>query len=86
MERGKQWWIAEEFCSTLDRDTVKIMAFSIQKLTRKSGKAVIFAATHTDLFEDLRSSVHIHKRSGKVIAVNYYLDETTKQCSLVKEM
>ena len=85
-ESGKQWWIADEFCSTLDRDTAKIVAFNIQKLARKSGKAVIVATTHTDLFEDLKPSVHIHKRFGKEISVNYYLNELNHESSLVKKM
>jgi ABC-type lipoprotein export system ATPase subunit/GNAT superfamily N-acetyltransferase len=86
MESGKQWWLADEFCSTLDRDTAKIVAFNMQKLARKSGKAVIVATTHTDLTEDLKPSVHIHKRFGREIEVNYYPNDINKQCSLVKEM
>jgi len=55
----------EEFCAVLDQDTAKIVAFNKQKLTRKSSKGVIVATTHTDLFEDLKPSVHIHKQFGK---------------------
>jgi ABC-type transport system involved in cytochrome c biogenesis ATPase subunit/predicted N-acetyltransferase YhbS len=86
MESGKQWWIADEFCSTLDRDTAKIVAFNMQKLARKSGKAIIVATTHTDLFEDLKPSVHIHKRFGKEITVNHYPNELNRECSLIKEV
>jgi ABC-type ATPase with predicted acetyltransferase domain len=86
MESGKQWWIADEFCSTLDRDTAKIVAYNMQKLARQTGKSVIVATTHTDLFEDLRPSVHIHKRFGKEISVNYYPNELNRECSLTKEM
>jgi len=86
MESGKQWWIADEFCSTLDRDTAKIVAFNTQKLARKNGKAVIVATTHTDLFQDLNPSAHIHKRFGKEITVNYYPNIPAKEWSLIKEM
>ncbi len=86
MESQKQWWIADEFCSMLDRDTAKIVAFNIQKIARQMGKAVIVATTHTDLFEDLKPSVHIHKRFGKEINVNYYTNQSAKECSLAKEM
>jgi len=86
IESDKQWWIMDEFCSTLDRDTAKIVAFNVQKLARKLGKAVIVATTHTDLFEDLKPSVHIHKRFGKEIEVKYYPNEINRECSLVKEM
>ncbi len=86
IESGAQWWIMDEFCSTLDRDTAKIVAFNVQKLARKLGKAVIAATTHTDLFEDLAPSVHIHKRFGKEICVKYYPSQESGQCSLLEEM
>ena len=86
MESGRQWWVADEFCSMLDRDTARIVAFNLQKIARQMGKAVIVATTHTDLFEDLNPSVHVHKRFGKEIIVNYYSNEPAKECSLTKEM
>jgi ABC-type lipoprotein export system ATPase subunit/GNAT superfamily N-acetyltransferase len=86
IESDAQFWIMDEFAATLDRDTAKIVAFNLQKLARQQGKAVLAATTHTDLLEDLNPSVHIHKRFGKEIAVNYYLNEPARECSLVKEM
>jgi len=86
MESGKQWWIADEFCSMLDRDTARIVAFNLQKIARQMGKAVIVATTHIDLFEDLKPSVHIHKRFGKEISVNYYSNASATECSLTEEM
>ena len=86
IESGKQWWIIDEFASTLDRDTAKIVAFNLQKIARKMGRAVIAATTHTDLFENLKPSVHIHKRFGKEIKVQYYPNTINKTCSLTKEM
>jgi ABC-type ATPase with predicted acetyltransferase domain len=86
IESRKQWWIADEFCATLDRDSARIVSFNIQKLARNLGKAVVVATTHTDLFDDLNPSVHIHKRYGKEITVNYYPNQPSKECSLVEEM
>ena len=86
VESGKQWWVADEFCATLDRDTAKIVAFNVQKLARTLGKAVVVATTHTDLFEDLKPSVHIHKRFGKEISIVYYTSEPARECSLMSEM
>jgi len=86
VETGKQFWVMDEFCATLDRDTAKIVAFNVQKLARQEGKAVLAATTHTDLLEDLKPSVHIHKRFGKEIQVQYYPNEINKECSLVREM
>jgi len=86
MESKAQFWIMDEFAATLDRDTAKIVAYNLQKLARQQGKAVLAATTHTDLLGDLNPSVHIHKRFGKEITVNYYPNEPAKECSLVKEM
>jgi GNAT superfamily N-acetyltransferase len=86
MESQVQFWIMDEFAATLDRDTAKIVAYNLQKLARQQGKAVLAATTHTDLLEDLNPSVHIHKRFGKEITVNYYPNEPTKECSLTREM
>jgi ABC-type ATPase with predicted acetyltransferase domain len=77
----------DEFCATLDRETAKIVAYNVQKLARKLGKAVVAATNHTDLFEDLAPSVYIHKRFGREVTVNYYYPNNPKsQCSLLEEM
>jgi ABC-type lipoprotein export system ATPase subunit/GNAT superfamily N-acetyltransferase len=86
MESMAQFWIMDEFAATLDRDTAKIVAFNVQKLARQEGKAVLAATTHNDLFEDLKPSVHVHKRFGREIEVKYCPNEINKECSLVKEM
>jgi len=86
IESQAQFWIMDEFAATLDRDTAKIVAYNLQKLARQQGKAVLAATTHTDLLGDLNPSVHIHKRFGKEITVNYYPNKPAKACSLVEEM
>jgi ABC-type ATPase with predicted acetyltransferase domain len=86
MESKAQFWIMDEAMATLDRDTAKIVAYNLQKLARQQGKAVLAATTHTDLFEDLNPSVHIHKRFGKEICIVYYTNEPARECSLIKEM
>jgi ABC-type ATPase with predicted acetyltransferase domain len=62
------------------------VSYNIQKIAREEGKAVFAATTHTDLFKDLKPSVHIHKRFGKEIEVNYYPNTPNKRCSIAKEM
>jgi len=86
IETGAQFWVADEFAACLDRDTAKIVAYNLQRLARALGRSVIVATTHKDLFADLRPSVHIHKRFGKEITVNYYANEASQECSLAKEM
>jgi ABC-type lipoprotein export system ATPase subunit/GNAT superfamily N-acetyltransferase len=86
IESDAQFWIMDEFAATLDRDTAKIVAYNLQKLARQQGKAVLAATTHTDLFEDLAPSVHIHKQFGKEITLKYYQNKPAKECTLTKEM
>jgi len=86
IESGKQWWLMDEFAACLDRDTAKIVAFNLQKIARQQGKAVIAATTHGDLFEDLNPSVHVHKRFGEAIQINYCQGEVAAECSLIREM
>jgi len=86
IESGKQWWLMDEFAACLDRDTAKIIAFNLQKIARQQGKAVIAATTHSDLKEDLKPSVLVHKRFGEEIQLNYYLNEPAPECSLIRQM
>jgi ABC-type ATPase with predicted acetyltransferase domain len=86
IESGKQWWLMDEFAACLDRDTAKIIAFNLQKIARQQGKAVIAATTHGDLIEDLKPSVHVHKRFGQEIQINYCSKEAAGECSLIREM
>jgi len=86
VESGKSWWMVDEFCACLDRDTAKIIAFNLQKIARQQGKAVIAATTHGDLFEDLNPSVHVHKRFGEEIQIKYFSNEAAAECSLIREM
>lgn len=83
---GKPFWLIDEFTSTLDRDTAKILAFNLQKAARKHGKAIIAATTHRDIFRDLAPNVHIHKRYGKEVTVHYYPKAKVAQCSLTAQM
>ena len=82
----KPFWILDEFTSTLDRDTAKILAFNLQKQARRQGKAVIAATTHMDLLKDYAPNVHIHKRYGKEVTIHYYPKAKAKQCSLTHQM
>lgn len=61
LDADKRYWICDEFCSTLDRTTARIVSYNIQKLARRSGSTLVVATTHEDLGEDLNPSVYIHK-------------------------
>jgi len=84
-ETPAQFWLLDEFTSTLDRDTAKIVAYNLQKHARKHGKAVITATTHTDLLKDLAPNVHLHKQYGKQITLNYHPHAQTHTCTLTQQ-
>jgi ABC-type ATPase with predicted acetyltransferase domain len=86
IESRKQWWLMDEFAACLDRDTAKIIAFNLQKIACQQGKAVIAATTHSDLQEDLKPSVLVHKRFGEEIKINYHPNTSATECSLIREM
>jgi ABC-type ATPase with predicted acetyltransferase domain len=84
-ETTAQFWLLDEFTSTLDRDTAKIVAYNLQKLARKHKKAVIAATTHTDLLKDLAPNLHIHKQYGKQITTTYHPHAKTNHCTLTQQ-
>lgn len=86
VESGKRWWLMDEFCALLDRDTAKIIAFNVQKLARQRGCAVVAATTHDDLFMDLSPSVHVFKRFGAEIEIKYYPGASRSECSLLQDV
>ncbi len=86
LETEAQIWVADEFCSSLDRDTARIVAFSIQKTARRLRKGLLVATAHEDLFEDLGPSVFIRKGLGPDVEVRYFPNEPVRECSLLKEV
>jgi len=87
IETQAQYWILDEFAATLDRDTAKIVAYNLQKQARQHKKAIIAATTHTDLTPDLQPTLHIHKKFGKQLQINYHTNQPRpKQCSLLNEI
>lgn len=86
IETQKQYWIMDEFCSTLDRDTAKIVAYNVQKLARQEGKAILAATTHTDLQEDLAPTIHIHKRLGKEITMKTFPNKPPQNCTITRHV
>ncbi len=78
-------WIADEFCSILDRTTAKIVAFCLQKQARRLRKTLIVATTHEDLYDDLNPTVFIRKGFGSRCSIDYRnASVANSQCSLLK--
>ena len=86
LDPGRPYWLCDEFCSTLDRSTAKIVAYNIQKLARRSGATLIVATTHTDLYDDLSPSIHIHKSWGSEISIRYHSNVETARCTVARDV
>lgn len=86
IDSGRRFWLADEFCSTLDRVTAKVVAFNIQKLARRGGATLVVATTHIDLEEDLNPSVLIRKGWGEDIDVCYRPNEEASVCTVTREI
>lgn len=86
IDSGKRYWLADEFCSTLDRTTAKVVAFNIQKLARRSGATLVVATTHTDLEEDLNPSILIRKGWGEEIQITYKPNEEARECTITRDI
>ena len=86
LDAGKPYWLCDEFCSTLDRVTARIVAYNVQKLARRGGATLVVATTHTDLYEDLQPSVHIHKGWGSEISINYHSNAEAAGCTVARDV
>jgi len=86
LDRGRPYWLCDEFCSTLDRTTARIVAYNVQKLARRSGATLVVATTHTDLHDDLSPSIHIHKGWGTEIKVEYNPNAEAPGCTVARDV
>lgn len=62
IETGAQVWMADEFLALLDRTTARVIAFNIQKISRKVGATLVVATTHRDMIDDLAPTLFIEKK------------------------
>lgn len=74
------------FAATLDRDTARVVAWNLQKIAHAEGKCVLAATTHKDLLLDMNPDVHVHKRFGKEITVDYSPNPPAEECSLARAL
>ena len=82
---GKKFWLCDEFLSTLDRITAKIVAYNIQKQARKTGATLIVATTHTDLETDLNPDTTITKGWMQEIKTTHH-EPQPQPCTIHREI
>jgi len=86
LETEKPFLILDEFCSTLDRDTAKIVAYNLQRVAREQGKTVIVATCDRDLKHDLNPDVYIEKGIGDKVDVEYAEKHQKRVCSIARKV
>ena len=88
VEANAQIWICDEFCSLLDRETARIVAYNVQKMARKLGKGVFAATCHKDLLQDLKPDIYVHKKFGREVEIQYYNPEKDfpAECTVLNEI
>ncbi len=84
IDSGKAFWLADEFCSTLDRTTARIVAYNMQKHARRSGATLIVATSHVDLEQDLHPSVLVRKGWGDEVKAEYQANVEAGGCTAIK--
>jgi len=82
---GKKTLILDEFCSTLDRITARVVAYLCQKFCRRRGLTLIAASAHEDLIEDLNPNKVIIKRFGPYAELRI-LDPKPRPCSILRHV
>ena len=82
---GRGTLIFDEFCSTLDRVTARIVAYLAQKFCRRSGKTLVAATTHEDLLEYLSPNLVIRKGFGPYVEVSR-LNPRPSSCSILRKI
>jgi len=86
LESHKPILIVDEFASTLDADTAKVVAYNFARAARRMGKTVILATTREDLKDDLRPNIYIHKdiEPGEVEVEYDEHPDTSQGCSIAE--
>ncbi len=83
---GKYTLALDEFCSLLDRDTAKVVAYLLAKVARINKYTLLLATAHDDLKHDLKPNVIIRKSYGSNILLEYNVNNNNSndfRCSLL---
>jgi ABC-type lipoprotein export system ATPase subunit len=81
--KGKMTLFFDEFCSNLDRDTAKAVAYSFQKIVRENRITLICASANHDILDDLNPSILVKKYYGYPYQISYRNVPKYFDCSLL---
>ena len=82
---GARTVILDEFCSTLDRETAKATAYTVQRYARRRGITLIVGTALNDLTQDLNPDIVVTKHLGPYVRVERMKPEP-RPCSLLEKM
>lgn len=71
LTRNSEFVLADEFCSTLDRITAKVIAYNLRKLALRNGTGFLLATAHDDLTEDLQPDILVQKGFGDTLLTEH---------------
>lgn len=72
IESKAEVWVADEFLAVLDRTAAKIIAYAVQKVSRRAGATLMVATTHTDMVPDLGPDLFVEKRFREKIRIESF--------------
>jgi len=84
VESGRRFWVCDEFLSTLDRPTARVVAYNVQKQSRRLGATLVVATGHTDLEADLQPNVRVVKGWGAKVEATR-LEPQPHRCTVAEE-
>ncbi|MEM1955877.1 MAG: hypothetical protein QXN44_03980 [Candidatus Caldarchaeum sp.] len=85
IDSGARSVVLDEFCSSLDRDTARATAYTVQRLARRRGLTLVAATAVDDLLEDLNPSLFIVKHFGPGLRVSRRV-WADRPCSLLSRV
>ncbi|MCX7703174.1 MAG: ATP-binding cassette domain-containing protein [Planctomycetota bacterium] len=56
--------IADEFCSTLDRLTAKVVSYNLRRVVNKTKKSAVVATANDDILSDLHPDLLVYPKGG----------------------
>ena len=86
IDLGRRFWLGDEFCSTLDRCTARMVAYNVQRMVRRCGATLVVATAHADLMDDLDPSIVIRKGWGREIGVEYRCGAAAEGCTVCRDV
>ncbi|MDW8063589.1 MAG: hypothetical protein RMI43_05415 [Candidatus Caldarchaeum sp.] len=84
LDSGAKTIVLDEFCSSLDRETAKATAYTLQKAARRRRLTLVAATAVDDLSEDLNPTLKVVKHFGPFVEAKRFTYRQ-RPCSLLEK-